>query len=239
MQTMKNFLSNSLLLLAIVAVAALVFVLGVAIIGAIALGLSALLRWVVPDFSLFEATLLSTLFGFLAAYGLRFVIRIFLPEELFTEEKQATWMEKSLNESFGYQNIPPEQFYQTRADRTWEAWLQFVLANDIYTEIQAAHEDGAKHDPAREQELATQLADAGLKIIKRKTGRARRLSITRKELQRELAHSNQRVEVDVQQMALAALNMNLNFYGEPLRDVIRNKRWQELASVPEMEEQSA
>ncbi len=233
---MKNFFSNSLLLLAVIAVVALIFVLAVAIVGAIALGLSTLLRWMVPAFSLFEATLLSTLFGFIAAYGLRFVLRIFLPEELFTEEKQTAWTEKLPDSLYAYQSIPTDRFYQGSEERTWEAWLRFLLANDIYTEIQAARDDGAKQDPPQEQELAVQLADAGLNIIKRKTGRARRLAITRTELQRELAHTNQRVSNNIQQMALAALNMNLNFYGEPLREVIRNKGWQELADIPELKE---
>ena len=71
-------------------------------------------------------------------------------------------------------------------------------------------------------------------IIKRKTGRARRLTVSLNDLRRELNRMGQRAyEDEILTMALAAINMNLNFFSDPLRDVIREQKWEQLAEVPE------
>ena len=70
------------------------------------------------------------------------------------------------------------------------------------------------------------MADAGLNIIKRETGRAQRLKASLKDLQQELNEMGQRHYEDaVLRLALAAINMNMNFFGEKLREIIGTQRW--------------
>ncbi|MCB0075602.1 MAG: hypothetical protein KDE20_29310, partial [Caldilineaceae bacterium] len=104
----------------------------------------------------------------------------------------------------------------------------------IYAEFQEAPSSISHLNPSQAQELAIRLSEAGLNIIKRKTGRARRLSINLNDLRRELNRMGQKAyDDDILQMALAAINMNLNFFSNDLRDVIRGQKWEELAEIPE------
>lgn len=228
---MKTVLQGLSILAVIILIFLIAFAATFALVSAIAFGLGFLLRWVVPALSLFEATLLGTILGIIAIYVLIHVGGALLPEELIAGNRAGKWSTDDLQE---HQTIPQERFYQTESERTWEVWLHAELANDIYAEFQDAPGSVSNLNPTQVQELSIRLAEAGINIIKRKTGRARRLSVSRNDLRSELNHMGQKAyEDDILQMALAAINMNLNYFRDPLRAVLHNKSWDAPAEIPE------
>ncbi len=231
---MKTFLSNFLIFALIFLVLVAIFGLAFALIGAIGLGLGHLLHWLIPTFSYFEATLLSTIFALITFYILRAVARLFIPAELTQKGGVDRWDTPENERPDEYQTIPMGRFYESAKERTWENWLQAEVANDIYAEFQDAPSTVANLNHTQLQELSIRLAQAGVNMIKRKTGRARRLSSTLNDLRRELNNMGQRAyDEDILRMALSAINMNLNFFEDPLREVIRSQQWDQLATIPE------
>ena len=226
---MNSFFQNLLTFLLILLLLLIAFGLAFALVAALALGLGMLLRWAVPVFSLFEATLLGTLFALIIIYTARNIVRILLPTG-----RSGAWFDEEEDVATDHETIPQERFFANEEERTWDAWLRAELANDIYAEFQDAPNSISHLNPSQAQELAIRLSEAGLNIIKRKTGRARRLSINLNDLRRELNRMGQKAyDDDILQMALAAINMNLNFFSNDLRDVIRGQKWEELAEIPE------
>lgn len=226
---MKSFLQSLLTFLFILLLILIVFGLAFALVAAFALGLGVLLRWAVPTFSLFEATLLGTLFGLIIIYTARNIVHILLPTS-----RSSAWFDEEEDAATDHETIPQERFFTNEEERTWDAWLHAELANDIYAEFQDAPRSISNLNPGQAQELAIRLAEAGINIIKRKTGRARRLAISLNDLRRELNRMGQRAyDDDILQMALAAINMNLNFFSNDLREVIRGQKWDEPAEIPE------
>jgi len=224
-----------ILLLIVIALFALFFA-AVALIG---LGLGYIVNWFTPSFSYFEATLLATIFAFITFAILRILARLFLPAELLPREARGAWNGDGEEEerTGEYKSIPQARFYQSATERTWAAWLTAEVANDVYAELQGAPHAAANLNQPQSQELAIRLAEAGMNIIKRKTGRARRLSINLNDLRRELNRMGQRpYEDDILRLALSAINMNLNFFEEPIRAVIRAQGWEQLTTMPESED---
>lgn len=231
---MKNLLSNLLIFLFILLVLLLIFGLAFTLISMLGLGLGGLLHWFRPEFTRFEATLLATIFGLVTFYVLRAVARLFLPAELLQNSVSERWDEEEPQQRAEYQTIPQERFYKSADERTWEAWLRAEVANDVYAEFQDAPRTVTNLNHAQLQELAIRLAQAGVNVIKRKTGRARRLSTNLNDLRRELLNMGQRAyDEDILRLALSAINMNLNFFEQPLREVMRTQDWDEPATIPE------
>ncbi len=231
---MKNFLSNFLIFALIFFVLVVIFGLAFALISALGLGLGRLIGWVIPTFSYFEATLLGTIFALITFYILRALARLFVPAELMQKGGVDRWDATEQERPDEYQTIPMERFYGSAKERTWENWLQAEVANDIYAEFQDAPSTVANLNHTQLQELSIRLAQAGVNIIKRKTGRARRLSCNLNDLRRELNNMGQRAyDEDILRMALSAINMNLNFFEEPLREVIRSQQWDQPTTIPE------
>lgn len=233
---MKNFLSSVGFIIAILLVLLLLFGVTFAGIAAMGIGLGRILLWVTPSFTVFEATLLATIFGFIAFALLRMLARLFLPAELMLDERQSTWDPGEEKPSGDYQSIPQDRFYKSKAERTWERWFTAEVANDLYAEFQDAPKTAGNLNQSQLQELSIRLAEAGVNIIKRKTGRARRLSTNLNDLRRELNRMGQRpYDDDILRLALSAINMNLNYFEEPLREVIHEQEWDRPTTMPESE----
>lgn len=228
---MKTFLQGISILAVVALIILVAFVLTFGVVSAIAFGLGYLLRWMVPALSLFESTLLGTLLGVIALYVLTYIARGLLPEELIAGHRGGRW---PVDDGQEHQIIPQERFFKESSERTWEAWLHAELSNDIYAEFQDMPNSVSNLNATQVQELSIRLAEAGMNLIKRKTGRARRLTVSINDLRRELNRMGQRAYDDeILMMALAAINMNLNFFSDPLREVIRDQRWTQLAEIPE------
>ncbi len=66
------------------------------------------------------------------------------------------------------------RFYPTEADKTWEGWFRFELANRLYDAPAAAPRLTGRLDKSQRQDLAIRLTDVGIALLKAKTGRGRR-----------------------------------------------------------------
>lgn len=233
---MRNWLGSAGIFLILLLIVLIIFGVAFALIATIGLGLGRLLAWLNPTFSFFEATLLATLFSMIAFSLLRILARLFLPAELMPENARSSWDLEESDRTQEYQLIPADRFYGNATERTWEAWLKAEVANDVYAEFQHAPHAVSNLNQSQLQELSIRLAEAGINIIKRKTGRARHLSMNLADLRRELNRMGLRpYDENILRLALAAINMNLNFFEDPLREVIRAQGWDDLSTMPESE----
>ena len=124
-QFSRSFWPVSLLVLLIVAI----FLMGFIFTGAVALLFGALLQSFLP-FTLFEATILSTLFAAVTVYWFWRLVTTIAPPEVWQQPVREHSDEEEEEEQ-SYQTIAKSRFYQQEQERTWESWLREELANDI------------------------------------------------------------------------------------------------------------
>lgn len=198
-------------------------------------------------FSLFEAMLLSTFFSSFATYALmRFHgITEDVHGEIKEIEKSSTLhnhfrtarlsdieLDRSDFDRDDYKYISDTRFYKDSSERTWENWLRKEIANDIYAEFQQKSKAVSNLNDTQSQELAVRLAEFGVNILKRKTSRTRKLTITKNQLTREVEKNGQRAYDDmIIRLAVAAQNMNMGFYYDTLIEVVRNNQWNQQATI--------
>lgn len=227
---MKHFFHSLVPVLLLVLLLLLIFIGGFTFTGAVALLFGRLLKTFLP-FTLFEATLLSTLFAAVTVYWFGRILPAIAPTNLW---KQPVTEQPEDEEERNYQTIAKSRFYQQAEERTWEAWLRAEIANDIYVEFQDAPDAVTNLNDTQAQEQAIRLADTAINILKRRTSRARQLAVTLADFQRELQRIGQRAYNDeVLHLVLGATNMNLHYYANILKNVIYNRRWSEPATIPE------
>ncbi len=231
---MKRFFISFLPVFLVALIILLIFLAGFIFVGGVALLFGGLIQSILP-FSLFEATILSTLFAAVTVYWFGRVFTTIAPPQLW---KQPVSEQLENDEERDYQTIAKSRFYQQAEERTWEAWLRAELANDIYVEFQDASDTVHLND-SQAQEQAIRLADAAINILKRRTNRARRLAVTLADFRREMQLIGQRAYNDeMLQLVLSATNMNLHYYANILKNVIYNRRWNEPATIPEENDQA-
>jgi len=195
-------------------------------------------------FSIFEAMLLSTFFSSFAAYVLAKFSGI--TEEINEEVDRARQLNNHIRtvrlpsseldtRSFDrddYKYIPDERFYKSASDRTWENWLLKEIANDVYAEFQHKSNVLPNLNDAQTRELAIRLTEFSVEILKRKTARARKLTITKNQLMREVEKNGQRAYDDaIVKLAVSAHNMNMGYYYDTLIDVVHDKKWTQAATI--------
>lgn len=202
-----------------------------------------LLMLIIP-LSIFEAMLLGTLLSGVAVFIIFWTAEIFSSMTEYLDEfrpgnsrfRTLHHPERSSSQEIihraEYDVIPESRFYNSASERTWEKWLQMEIANDIYAEFQAESHTVSNLNDAQIQELAIRLADFGIGMLKRKTARARKLTITKSTLAREVEKNGQRSYDDaILKLAVAAFNMNVEFYNAELLDVIREQAWSQRATI--------
>jgi len=210
---------NLLLFILVIALLVISF----AIVFGVALGVGWVLARFLP-FSLFEATLLSMIAAMIiwtVWRNLLSAIRDFGSYDEDDEEEPA-W---DLDE------IPPSRFYKTDADRTWENWFRYILANTTY---QDSLDSGwtAHMNDRQLQELSIRLADAATAALKAKSSHTKRLRVSKGMLQHEMTKMGQQpYDDDILDIAVNAINDELGALQEKLRDVIRGKLWDEPADT--------
>lgn len=159
---------------------------------AVILAWSILIGWVLTlilPFELFEGSLLAII-----ASGIVFV-------GLFNSNDASDG---------GYFSIPLDRFVDTPDDMTWENWVRYNLANVL-------HEDFSQHGNA-DEDVATQVADAVVEILKRR-GRRASPTITASQLQR-------RLDVEIGDMLDVAVNTVNDFVVDSyVETVMEQKSW--------------
>ena len=227
---MREFISAISPILLLVLIFLVVFGLGFAIVGGLAIALGHLLMRF-SSFSLFEATLLSVLFAAITISLIVGVIRALTPSG------PSSWFAADDNDGKAldeiYDRIPTSRFYKTPSDMTWEAWLRSEIANDIYMEFQEDGNAVSYLNVSQAQELAIRLSGLAISILKRKKASSNNLAISKAALRQELTRTKQKPYGDrIMELALDAINMNVDYYNSDLVEIIRGKKWNELADPP-------
>ena len=199
-----------------------VIVISFALVIGVALGVGWILTLFLP-FSLFEATLL----GMIAAIVIGTIWRTLLSpvRDFGFDEFEEEETEPDLDE------IPISRFCRTDADRTWENWFRYILANTTYEGFLDLGGFAQMND-RQLQELSIRLTDAAIATLKRKSPRTKRLRVTKGMLKHEITRMGQQpYDDDILDTAVSAINDELIASQEELREVIREKSWDEPADM--------
>jgi hypothetical protein len=194
----------------------------------VSLGTGWLLRLFLP-LTFFESALLGFIFAAGATYLLLTLASTFGPPT-------PSWRPRSTvpyaleEEEREYKQLATKRFYEAPVERTWQAFLSYEIANDIYMDLQGAPSVTSPMNDSQVQELAIRLAQIGVAILKRKTPRARDLSVNLSGLKREMQRMGQRpYDDDILRVAVDGINANVDYYAEELFEVIRTQGWNRAA----------
>ena len=194
-------------------------IISIALILGLAVGIGWLLTLLLP-FSLFEASLLALIASIVA--GSFWLNTLNLPADLSLNRNDDE--EAAYDGEYNY--IAASRFYTSKAGKTWEAWLRFQLANSIYVGFQESPSQVAQTGEKQLQELSIRLADIAMPIIKAKTARSRKLSVSISAMKKQMAKIKQRPYDDkILQLAIMSINEELDYYYQDIMDVIRAKSW--------------
>jgi len=205
---MRPFLPAIVIIVLIVVSFALIF--------GVALGVGWILTRFLP-LSLFEATLL----GMIAALVTwNFWRNVLSPIETSGPDEEE--LESDLYE------IPPSRFYKTDADKTWQNWFRYVLANTVYEDFLDSPGRIGQMNDRQLQELSIRLTDAAIGALKVKSPRTRRWEVSQGALKNEMIKIGQQpYDDDILDTAVGAINDELSYLQDELREVIRGKLWDE------------
>jgi hypothetical protein len=188
-----------------------------------AIGIGWLLTLFFP-FSLFEGSLLGLIASVIVGtfwYNFLQSVPTGFKQDDYDEDDEYDYDED-------YEQIPASRFYKTEADKTWEAWFRFQIANGIYVEFQDSEQPVAPMGEKQLQELAIRLADITISLLKSKSPRAKQLKLSETALKREMHKMGQRpYDDDILELAVMAINEELDFHYEDIIMVIRSKMWDE------------
>ncbi len=205
-------------------VVVVLLVISFALVIGVGLGLGWILTLVLP-FSLFEATLLGMITALATWTVWRNIlgsIKPFGSEEEYDDEEELE----------DFDEIPPSRFYKTDADRTWENWFRYTIANTVYEDFLDSPGRIAQMNDRQLQELSIRLTDAAMAALKVKSPRTKQLGVTEGMLKHEMTKMGQKpYDDDILDTAVSAINDELDYLQEELRDVIRGKLWNEPADM--------
>lgn len=202
----------SIIVIFILVLCSMVLVLGFAI------GVGWLMTLFLP-FSLFEASLLALIASIVVGSSWYYLLGSLLG--LRGEVSDEDYYEED-----DFDQIPPDRFYRSHTDKTWEAWLRHHLANSIYYEFQESPQPVAPMGKKQIQELAIRLADLSVDILKSKSVRAKRLNISATTLKKQMTKIGQRpYDDDILGLAAIAINSEVSYHYEELLRVIHTKLW--------------
>ena len=211
-----------LLLVLLIVVVSLTLILGIAI------GIGWVLTLFFP-FSLFEGSLLGILASIIVgSFWMRFITSF--PALGLGDYDEDDFDLEDFEEE--YDQIPPSRFYRTRADQTWETWIRYQIANDIYMAFQDSPHPVAPIGRRQLQELAIRLADITVSLLKTKSTRVNKLEITPPALKKQMGKIGQRpYDDDILSLAATAINEDLIYHYSDIMRIIRGKLWNQPADM--------
>jgi len=224
----QHNLSSVLLALALLGLIALAILLAFAVLAMLAWLAGWLLRLALP-LTLFEGMLLGVLLLVVSGWlTFRFVGAI----------TPVSWMPASSDvDAFDRHEeaihpIPTTRFFSSPQERTWETWLRYEMANDIYLEFNENPRKPANLNETQLQELSIRLADVGIAILKRKSPRATTLAVSASALKRELQRIGQQAYAPaILAIAADAVNTTIDFYWMEVHELLEQKNLQEPARL--------
>ena len=191
---------------------------------ALVLGIFLFIGWLLTlflPFSLFEGALLSMIASLLIG-----IIYTILRFGVSGEEDE---------NDFEADEIPGSRFWSTSAERTWENWFRYIIANSVYEDLLESPHWVEIMSEENLQDLCIGLADAALEILKAKSPRATRLRVSKGSLKHEMVKIGHPSYQDgILNPAVAAVNAVLMPMEGLLRQIVREQSWDEPAGVPEV-----
>ena len=191
---------------------------------ALVLGIFLFIGWLLTlflPFSLFEGALLSMIASLLIGI-------------IYTILRFGASGEEDEND-FEADEIPGSRFWSTSAERTWENWFRYIIANSVYEDLLESPHWVEIMSEENLQDLCIGLADAALEILKAKSPRATRLRVSKGSLKHEMVKIGHPSYHDgLLNPAVAAVNAVLMPMEGLLRQIVREQSWDEPAGVPEV-----
>jgi len=213
---MRGFFSSILIIVLII----VLIVISLALVMGIALGVGWVLTRFLP-FSLFEATLVGMIAAFVT-WTIWHNVLASVPYFGSLEEEP----ERDFDE------IPISRFCRTDADKTWENWFRYTIANTAYEGFLDSPGRIGQMNERQLQELSIRLTDAAITALKAKSPGTKRLRITKGMLKHEMTKMGQQpYDDDILDTAVSAINAELISSQEELREVIRDRLWDEPANL--------
>jgi len=198
-------------------------VISFALVIGVALGVGWILTLFLP-LSLFEATLLSMIAAMIMWTVWRNILSSSDTFDFYEEEEEETEPDPD--------EIPISRFCRTDADRTWENWFRYILANTTYEDFLDSPGLVPQMNDRQLQELSIRLTDAAIAALKRRSPRTKRLRVTKGMLKHEMTQMGQQpYDDDILDTAVNAINGELGSLQEELREVISGKLWNEPTDV--------
>ncbi len=136
---------------------------------------------------------------------------------------------------FEAEEVPGSRFWSTPAERTWENWFRYIIANSVYEDLLDSPHWVEVMSEEHLQDLCIGLADAALEILKAKSPRATRLRVSKGSLKHEMVKiGHPSYQEGILNPAVAAVNAVLMPMEGLLRQIVREQSWDEPAGVPEV-----
>lgn len=203
----------------------LLTVIAVIISLALVLGIFLFLGWLLTlflPFSLFEGALLSMIACLVTGS---------LWQTLWRFRTSGEEDENDIEED----EIPGSRFWSTPAERTWENWFRYIIANSVYEDLTDSPHWEEVMGEADLQSLCIGLADASLEILKAKSPRATRMRVSKGSLKHEMVKMGHPAYQDgILNPSVAAVNVALMPVEGLLKQIVREQSWDEPAGVPEV-----
>lgn len=178
------------------------------------LGWSMLFGWLlsmIVALSFFEGSLLVMLATFAAGYMIfRFQ----------TDVTSSAWLE----EDDDFYQIAPDRFVSSSAERTWENWLRYELANAVNAQFREAGMGGETLSEQDLREIAVRIADVAVAAVRRRSPRTHPLRLTDEQLKAQMRRMElQPYDDDI--LAEAATGINLMLSTPMVTRVVREQLW--------------
>ena len=201
----------------------LLALLGITAVLAIIMGLGWVLTQVIPQFSLFEATVLIVLAGALASI---------LFDKLFGLFKG---IDASEYESYLYpfeddpsKTIVIDRFAETADEFDGEAYFRYQIANAISDDLDALPRTTGLSTQRQVIELSIRLTDPVVSILKRRKKRVNHVTINISAMKKELDRMGLKpYDDDILETAVKSVNMVLDV-DEKLLDIVNDHEWNTL-----------
>ncbi len=197
--------------------ALLVPLLVILLVVAFIIGWSLLFGWLLSliiALTLFEGALLVMLATFATAYAML---------HYQADTSSDLWFDDDDDDEDFYQ-IKPDRFVKSSAERTWENWMRYEIANAInihFAETDLQSETVSEQDL---REIAIRLADVTIAAVKRRSPRTHPLRLTPEQLTSQMRHMElQPYDNDIISEASAAINLMLST--PMVTRVVREELW--------------
>jgi hypothetical protein len=207
------------------------FVLLLAIVLVISLGLGWLLTLIVP-LALFEGTTLILLAMGFTLYLVRSVVQSAFSHDLGLGPFATDVLDNPVAYSRGHDwPIKPPRFRQENTDDTWKNYFHYVVANQLYLEMEKEREIVPQIAEPQRKELAVRLADIAIETLIRLKPQNGEYRVTITALKREISRRGLKTfDKSLLQMTMYVVNAGIQ-QEYLLYEVVADGLWADKCSL--------